>query len=484
MQIRVLNCLNPILVKTEFEQTSRAHELRLHGLQESIGQYVHQTPNVFSFFLPEYSAPGQITDSSLASPEAQVMNAPNIVGLLNGMYSIIDTGLSQCFGGFGGRAINNCNTLAQNPSNGAHGLITYQPTGTTAEGIVDELALLLTGGKLNSASRTLIQNAYTTETAANGAASGLRYAQKLMIATPEYHSTNAVSEKGEDRPDPPDPQPSTKEYKAIVFVNLHGGMDGFQMLVPMDGCTNPSSGQSYDLYDNYKKARGEIALIKGTLKPITVSNQVCTQFGLHSKLGDVQTLYNDKDLSFIANMGILQQSGVTKDNWRTLHDKTALFAHNTQTEETANIDVYDTYAGIGICGRIIDELTKTGYNTGAISVSGAAPPMVSKSTPLLVVNPFGYAKFHPNTRAKDVTADAKKVNGASNAGSTFYGEAWSDTLLRALSENALLFEKYNAASPGATFENTSFGRQLSAVSKLITTKDDRGKDRDVFFLER
>ena len=183
-------------------------------------------------------------------------------------------------------------------------------------------------------------------------------------------------------------------------------------------------------------------------------------------------------------MGILQQSGVTKDNWRTLHDKTALFAHNTQTEETANIDVYDTYAGIGICGRIIDELTKTGYNTGAISVSGAAPPMVSKSTPLLVVNPFGYAKFHPNTRAKDVTADAKKVNGVSNAGSTFYGEAWSETLVRALSENALLFEKYNAASPGATFENTSFGRQLSAVSKLITTKDDRGKDRDVFFLER
>ena len=466
----------------EFEQNDRAPELRLAGVQESIGQYVHHTPNVFSFFLPEYSNPGQINDASLKSPEAQVMNGPTNVGLLNGLFSLIDVGLSDCFGGFGGRTLNNCNTLYGNPEPYTNGVIKFQPTSTTSEGIVDELALLLTRGKLNQSAKTVIKNAYDAESSANGADSALRYATKLILTTPEFHGTNAMSEKGEDRPDPPNPVPSSNPYKAIVFLNLHGGMDGFQMLVPKDGCTK--NGQSIDLYENYKAARGDIALIKSTLHSINVDNQVCSTFGLHSKLPDIKAMYDSGDLSFIANMGILQQSGVTKENYRKLHDKTALFAHNTQTEETANVDIYDEYAGIGICGRIIDVLNKNGFNTGSLSVSGSAPPIVSRDTPLLVVNPFGLDKFHPNTAAKDVTSDAKKINGKSKAGSTFYGEAWSEALLQSLSENALLYEKYNNAALTQTFESTSLERQLAAVAKLIMTKDDRGKDRDVFFLER
>jgi len=35
-----------------------------------------------------------------------------------------------------------------------------------------------------------------------------------------------------------------------------------------------------------------------------------------------------------------------------------------------------------------------------------------------------------------------------------------------------------------SFPNTPHGRQLASVAKLIQTKDDRGKDRDIFFSER
>jgi hypothetical protein len=76
---------------------------------------------------------------------------------------------------------------------------------------------------LNIASRTIIQAAYSQELSDADAASALRLAQKLIITASEFHSTNTVKPKGQLRPEPEVPQPSTKPYKAIVFVNLNGG---------------------------------------------------------------------------------------------------------------------------------------------------------------------------------------------------------------------------------------------------------------------
>ena len=39
-----------------------------------------------------------------------ILNAPSIVGLLNGLMSIVDTGLGNCFGGFGLRAMSKSQT--------------------------------------------------------------------------------------------------------------------------------------------------------------------------------------------------------------------------------------------------------------------------------------------------------------------------------------------------------------------------------------
>jgi len=49
------------------------------------------------------------------------------------------------------------------------------------------------------------------------------------------------------------------------------------------------------------------------------------------------------------------------------------------------MDIFGKMQG-GVGGRMLDALAEGGYNTGAISVSGTAPPLVSKSTPLLVVS--------------------------------------------------------------------------------------------------
>ena len=68
----------------QFEQSASAPELRLYELQDRIGQAPHSIPNVFSFFLPEYSAPGPIKAASIKSPEAQVLSGPKMIQFLNG----------------------------------------------------------------------------------------------------------------------------------------------------------------------------------------------------------------------------------------------------------------------------------------------------------------------------------------------------------------------------------------------------------------
>ena len=92
--------------------------------------------------------------------------------------------------------------------------------------------------------------------------------------------------------------------------------------------------------------RGQIALLKHTLHQIDASSQPCSTYGINSFLPVVRDLYNDNDLLFMANVGTLQQN-VNKDNWRTKTSKTALFAHNIQAEEAANVDIYDERAGRG-----------------------------------------------------------------------------------------------------------------------------------------
>lgn len=74
----------------EYTRANDSPELRLYDLQGKIGQEPHQMPNVFSYFQPDYAAPGHIKAASIKSPEAQVLTAPKVTRFLNGKQIVID----------------------------------------------------------------------------------------------------------------------------------------------------------------------------------------------------------------------------------------------------------------------------------------------------------------------------------------------------------------------------------------------------------
>jgi hypothetical protein len=253
----------------EYRRSENVTSLMMQGLQDLIGQGIHEIPNVFSFFLPDFAPPGRVAEAGLTAPEAQLLDSPKIIGFLNGLFSLVDIGMSNCYGGFGDRVTwwcpgkwNNkvilycffirleylhnpllCATslkgyTTNSPENmKSRGFLTYAPTSSAnAADVVDELALILTGGRLNQETRTMLINAYNDELGLNGEASALKHLQKLFLVIPEFHSTNVFESIGAGRVEAPRPEPSTIKYKAIVYLNLEGGLDSYNFLVPHSNC--------------------------------------------------------------------------------------------------------------------------------------------------------------------------------------------------------------------------------------------------------
>ena len=226
------------------------------------------------------------------------------------------------------------------------------------------------------------------------------------------------------------------------------------------------------MFDEYTNVRGDIALASDTLLTLNASSssQLCNTFGLHESLPFIKSLYDEKDLNFLANIGVLQQH-VTKSNWRQGHSDTLLFAHNTQQDEINFVDIFDEEAGSGVCGRMLDVLALNGYKPGAVSVNGIASTLRSKTLSTVVIDSNGYQEFNPTSfLTSDISNTVKEINPASSIRSSLYGETWSDSFYQSLAENNLMYEELQGIFLNATFPTTDLGNQLSSVAAVMKTK--------------
>jgi hypothetical protein len=230
-------------------------------------------------------------------------------------------------------------------------------------------------------------------------------------------------------------------------------------------------------YEHYSDVRGGISIPQDELHQINASgsSQVCSTFGIHPKLPYLKSLYDDGDLLWMANMGVLQEP-VTKDNWIDKTDKTALFAHNIQYDEVHKMDIFDQQAGRGVGGRMVDVLLKNGVNAGTVSVSGIADTLVSNSASLFVLDPrIGFEKLNPITWTdSSLTNSLKDLNKATNLGSGLFSETWSNLFFQAVGENELLYEALRAVELSTEFPSTYLAKQMEVVTMLTKSKETRG----------
>jgi len=342
------------------EPMQTPYGIQLWKIHEKIGNGPYNFPSVFGWYLPAYmSDSGPMVPTDLVSPETSLVTMPNVANTLNGMYELIKYGLGKCEHGFSTDPYyGSCEDDGQYLR--SYGHLFYEPSvNASITEQVEELSLLLTGGRLAIENINKIVNACSSEP---DTGSQFRCMQQLVVSAAEFHSTNQVSQSGEERvsteESPGESEtPSTEsdtDYKAIVFYYLNGGMDSYMMLAPHT-CTN-------NIHDKYRKIRGQSDVSEGLGLPLSrlleVSSnntaQPCTSFGIHEKLGALRDLYNNNDLLFIANAGLITKPS-TVENYR--ENNVRLFSHDGMCKETQLVDAFDEYGGAGKLGKLtIDSL--------------------------------------------------------------------------------------------------------------------------------
>ena len=203
-------------------------------------------------------------------------------------------------------------------TNSTGGISSYDPNKSglvKASDVIDDLATLLTSGRLDRNKREVIKEAFE-DTIARGKSSkeAIINAQQLVVASPEFHSTNLAYTMGESRPIPTLPEPTNIPYKAVILIMLPGGYDSFNVLVPKTCTVENSEGKS--VHDQYLEQRGPVAFDEKSGEfdlsiDATHSNQPCSRFAIHDELTVVKELYDSNDLTFFANAGIINNPGVS-----------------------------------------------------------------------------------------------------------------------------------------------------------------------------
>jgi uncharacterized protein (DUF1501 family) len=308
----------------------------------------------------------------------------------------------------------------------------------------------------------------------------------------------------------------TSGYKAMVCCFLHGGIDSHNVLVPIG---IDDIGTDYTPYNDYVAARSTLALPYDPALPIPGLHEITDLmdgrfYGLHPGLADLQQLYNDQNLAFIANVGALVEPVGDASSYRDFRLPLGLMSHSDQQRHWQTSTPQSRTQITGWAGRMADVLDDLTNRNTAIPMNIAVDYINIFQTgdtivPYVVDDQNGaevFAANHSGNPADLILASATN---------SFLDQTYSDLVKRTFADlNAQAIEaaeNYNLFTNAVTtapadrdppdslpdipylnpaitnvLENQTghIGRQLLQVAKAIGAHVGLDQDRQVFFVER
>lgn len=267
--------------------------------------------------------------------------------------------------------------------------------------------------------------------------------------------------------------------KALVFIMLDGGNDSYNMLVPT----------SSRHYAEYRQSRSNLALDKKSLLPLTSFKDTYGRtFGLHESMPEVQQLFNNNKLAFIANTGPLVEP-VSKpqfynnsailplglmshadqfNHWQTARPNERVnrgwFGYFADTLQN-NKSLHSIPMNISLAGN---NILQNGFQT--------APYSITESGSVgLIVNE------HPSTLNNLLLEHFEK-----SLNSTYPNDPFKSNYLSITRESQAQHDTYQKAVEGirvAThFSDSPMSQQLRKVAQSIKAAEQLGHKQQTFFL--
>jgi uncharacterized protein (DUF1501 family) len=276
------------------------------------------------------------------------------------------------------------------------------------------------------------------------------------------------------------PQAAT-DYRALVCVFMNGGNDGNNTVV------------SLDQFNSYQTARGvDLTIPQASLLPVSPSSG--GSYGFHPTLTGLRDLFNLQKLAVITNVGPLVEP-LTKTTYQNGTGKKPLqlFSHSDQVGlfQTA---IANVVSQTGWGGRVADKLV--GLNGSAsfpqnISIAGINLLLTGVNTRQLAVADSNTSLA--NVLQLNMTGTNSEVASRTLAFNDLRNYDRNFTLIRAASDTRTSAMQTDAAlsnvNPILTtvFPNTSIGRQLLQVARLIKASTDPAAGinmkRQIFFCQ-
>ena len=293
---------------------------------------------------------------------------------------------------------------------------------------------------------------------------------------------------------------NTSDYKALVCVFLKGGMDSHDMIIPIDvsqsalyeGIREPILGNyTSNGWSSRRLSDGKLATLGGGG---AVSGSVADgrSFALPDEMKSLRNIYRERNLAVVANVGPL----VEPMNRTTYLNKSAnrpprLFSHNDQ--QSIWMANSPEGAGVGWGGRMGDFMQSAGANTHnsftAVSVNNNSvflngenvSNFALSSNGGLTIKNIGARSYLGSQTYIDMLNE--NIYNAEKTSNNFFQSDLADITKDTVEQNILLNALFQTSpDPTTSFPDTSLGKSLKVVAKMISQRAALGMRRQIFFV--
>ncbi len=272
----------------------------------------------------------------------------------------------------------------------------------------------------------------------------------------------------------------TSGHKALVCIFLEGGNDQSNTILPASGSA----------YDGYRNGRPTIALASSQMLGLSPAGFSGPSLAMHSSLGAMKPLFDQGRVAVLANVGTLA-APLTLAQWNGSGSAVPLpfqlFSHSDQAGAWQT-GVPDRASATGWLGRIGD-LTAGAFNPGsgvsiAVSTAGNNLIQTGNSTTQYQITTQGAVKvgaLYPSDAWAPIAAATRKL--MTEARTNMLEAELTKVASRAVNTESLVTRALAGVPTNLPFPDTSLGRQLSMVARMIGARGALSQQRQIFFVK-
>jgi uncharacterized protein (DUF1501 family) len=269
-----------------------------------------------------------------------------------------------------------------------------------------------------------------------------------------------------------------QDYRALVCLFFYGGADSFNMLVPR----GPAE------YGEYAAVRRDLALPQDVLLPIAPATQDGREYGLHPGMTELQSLFGQGRVAFLANVGTLVEP-MTLQQYRdgSARRPLGLFSHSDQAMHWQT-SIPDQRTAVGWAGRMADVLGAINHNQNIsmnISLSGSNVFQSGNLTAHYTITENGsrglrmYGGTSPEAIVRTTAVDSLLAMHYQH----LFEQAFAARMRGAIDAHLEFSAAIAAVPPFQTvFSDTRLSQEFRMIAQTIAARETLGMHRQTFFV--